>query len=283
MGVGGRPCSVTAADCRACGSPAAPDPSYPGAGLYRCASCGLLFAPGGPRASYDSDYFERYPGGEAYEADEPQRRYEARLRVELVRRHADGGRLLEIGSAAGFFLDEARRAGFEPVGIEPAREVAEAASRRFGLPVTAALVEDAPLEERAFDVACGWHALEHIPEPAPALERLRGSLRPGGLLVLEVPNAGSVTARRQGMSWFHLDLDHHVAHYAPRSLRALLERAGFAVLATESFPALGYLRPARALHPRSLVAQAKELARVRALPRRPHPWKHELLRAVARA
>ena len=274
------------ATCWVCGTEAEPDASYSGLELYRCPECAFLFAPRRAaenlQALYGAQYFDEYPGGEAYEEDEEQRRYEARIRVALVQRYVHAGRLYEVGAAAGHFLDEARKAGFEVSGIEPARPVAERARARLGVDVQAGFVEQADLAPGSFDVICAWHVLEHLAEPRTALEKLRTALRPDGHLLLEVPNIESVYARRRGKSWFHLDPDHHVGHYARRSLGVVLERAGFDVLGMETFPALGYVRPGRALRPASIAVQLKELADVRSAPRRPHPSKHELLRAFAR-
>jgi SAM-dependent methyltransferase len=273
-------------DCRVCGARAAPDSSYRELGLYRCPSCSFLFAPAPNEHElqklYGDEYFDDYAEGEPYEEDEVQRRYEARIRVALLERHLGGGRLLEIGAAAGYFLDEARKAGFDCVGIEPAPGVAARARERFGLDVIAGFIEKADLPGRGFDAACAWHVVEHLAEPLPALSRVRGWLRPGGYLLIEVPNVESVYARRKGPGWLKLDPDHHLGHYGPRPLARLLERSGFELLETETFPGLGYFRPARALGPTALAMQAKELVSVRARPRHPHPTKHELLRAVAR-
>ena len=65
-------------------------------------------------------------------------------------------------------------------------------------------------------------------------------------------------------------------------MRALLERAGFEPLAVESFPVTGYYPPRVALAPGQLFSYVREAVAVRALPRRPHAWKHELLRAIGR-
>jgi SAM-dependent methyltransferase len=274
------------ARCWTCDAPATIDPAYPRARLYRCPSCRLLFAPTALREQmaeeYDAAYFDEYPGGEAYDEDEAQRRYEARLRVELVRGAGASGRLLEVGSARGYFLEVARDAGFDVQGIEPAEDVAAAAAERFGVPVFGGLLEDASLEPASFDVVCAWHVVEHIVAPLEVLRSVRRALRPGGLLVVEVPNVDSVAARRERETWFNLDLQRHVGHYGPGSLSALLERAGFRVEHVETFPPLGYQRPGRALRPKALAHHVVELGRVRALPRRAHPRKHELLRAVAR-
>jgi hypothetical protein len=98
-----------------------------------------------------------------------------------------------------------------------------------------------------------------------------------------VPNVGSVRAVRAKVRWPYLDLRHHVGHYAPATARRLLESIGFQVLATETFPMLGYLRPALALQPAHLAMWARDAIYLRTNPRGTHPSKHELLRVVARA
>jgi SAM-dependent methyltransferase len=272
--------------CWVCGAAAARDPRYSATALVRCGACGFLFAPvasaGELKELYDAEYFDAYPGGEPYDFDEAQRRFEARRRVAFVRQHVPGGRLLEVGAASGWFLGEAKAAGFDPVGIEPAADVAAGAAQRWDVVVQGTTIEEADLPRGGFDVVVAWHALEHIAAPAGALQRLREALRPGGLLLLEVPNIASVAARRLGPAWFHLDIAHHVGHYAPATLRMLLDRTGFEPVAIDTYPPAAYLRPGRALTPRALAWQAKVLLNVRASPRSSHPWKHELLRAVAR-
>jgi SAM-dependent methyltransferase len=272
--------------CWACAGATAPDPGYPALGLYRCANCGLRFVPAASletvRDRYDASYFERYPGGKAYDEDARLRGHEAAVRLRWLRRHGAAGSLFEIGSASGYFLAAAQAAGFRPVlGIEPAAAVAQAASARFGVEVIAGVLEEAELGESRWDVACAWHALEHIAEPQAALERVACALRPGGKLFLEVPNVESVRARAAGESWFHLDPAHHVAHYGPGSLRAVLERAGLRVESLETIAPAAFLPRERAVAPRGLAYLARETLVTRAWPPRPHAWRHEFLRAVA--
>lgn len=270
--------------CWACDTASPPDPAYRTLGVHRCPACGLRFAPVASAAEllsrYDASYFTDHLG--AYDADAAQRRFEARLRVTLLRDHVRTGRILEVGCASGYFLEAVRQQGFEPEGIEPSEDMAREARRRSGARVHAGTLDDAPLPPDGFDAACAWHVLEHIVQPAQSLERVREALRPGGVLLVEVPNVDSVNARRRGHSWLGLDPAHHVAHYAPASLRTLLESAGFAVQRMESFPWPAYARPALAVRPPRLAGQLIDVLRTRTPPLRPHPWKHEMLRAVAR-
>jgi SAM-dependent methyltransferase len=231
---------------------------------------------------YDARYFQLYPGGGSYDEDERPRRYEAAARLRFVRRFVHTGRLLEIGSAMGHFLAVARDAGFEVMGVEPSDDAARRARERYGVPVVTGFAEDVVLDPASVDSICAWHVIEHIPNPAVALRRLAQALRPGGLLALEVPNVQSRQARRLGARWPHLDLAHHVAHYGPQPMCRLLERSGLQPIHVETFPGTGYFPPSRLLQPATLAGYVKELATLRAVPRRAHPWKHELLRIVAR-
>ena len=72
-----------------------------------------------------------------------------------------------------------------------------------------------------------WHALEHFDDPAAQLERIRSWMRPGGTLVVAVPNLGGLQARIGGDRWFHQDVPRHRVHLTPAGLRALLARTGF--------------------------------------------------------
>jgi hypothetical protein len=107
-------------------------------------------------------------------------------------------------------------------------------------------------------------------------------LAPGGVLALEVPNAASVEADRLGAAWPHWDPAHHVGHYTPAALRALVERAGFTVLRMDTLSGIAYYPPPRGYRPLALIESVALGVRLRAFPRRPHQSRHELLRLVAR-
>jgi SAM-dependent methyltransferase len=276
-----------AAICWACGGPTAQDESWRPVQLHRCPACGLLFTPERtPEALqelYAEGYFDAYPGAGDYLEDPAQRRYEAQRRLAFMRRHgATRGRLLEIGAAGGQFLLEARAQGFQTLGVEPDEALAREVAERTGLEMLGGFVETVDLPDTGFDAVCLWHVLEHLSEPLPALERLRRALSPGGGLFIEVPNIASVFAQRERASWVKLDIEHHVAHYTPKALGTMLERAGFEVELVQSVSMRDYLDLRRSLRPLELAAALREFALVRSGPRSPHPSRHELLRAVAR-
>jgi SAM-dependent methyltransferase len=265
--------------CWACGEPTIASARSPA--LVECPACGLAFQPERAReelrALYRDSYFADYEGGDYAEAESARRR-EASVRLRFVEQYAEGGRLLELGCAAGYFLAEARAAGFEVAGVEASATMARLARERFGVAVEAGFVDEIALPAATYDVVCAWHVLEHIPEPLVDLQRLHRCLRPGGLLFVEVPNFASVRARREGVRWRPLDLSHHVVQFSPDALAALLRSAGFELCAVDTVPFAVYRPPLRAL-----AAHARQGMILRGWPLGADPVKHELVRAVARA
>jgi len=134
----------------------------------------------------------------------------------------------------------------------------------------------------AWDVVCAWHVVEHLADPCTQLARVRKGMRASGRLLIEVPNIGSDRARRMGLGWPFLDLEHHISQLTPPAVEALLGRAGFVVEHLDTFPTEAYFPPRRYLAPRMLARQALSAFGERCLPRRPHPSRHEQIRAVAR-
>jgi len=201
--------------------------------LVRCPRCDLVTVDPMPsRASalalYDAEYFRGGKGYVDYLADEPVFRREFRRRLRHLQGTPAPRRLLEIGCATGALLDEARKAGFAPRGIEPASGIAALARERTGLPVDAVAVEEIDLPEGSFDAVVLFEVLEHLTDPLATLRRLRTLLVPGGVLALSVPDFGSLWARASGRFWPLYTPWEHLLYFTRGTLRHALEEAGFA-------------------------------------------------------
>ncbi len=81
-----------------------------------------------------------------------------------------------------------------------------------------------------YDAVVFNQSLEHIGDPRGALQQVHRALAAGGVVAISVPNFDCWARRRFGRNWFHLDLPRHRVHFGERSLRILLERAGFDVV-----------------------------------------------------
>lgn len=146
----------------------------------------------------------------------------------LARAHAGPGRLLDVGSGRGEILDSFARLGWETVGIEPGRAVAEAVRAR-GHDVLAEDFASAPIELE-FDLVVFSHSLEHMRDPRAALEKARGLLAPGGRIFVATPNAGGALSRIFGENWWQLDAPRHLVVLSRSGLRSIAARAGLRVL-----------------------------------------------------
>jgi SAM-dependent methyltransferase len=178
--------------------------------MHRCVACELVFSarpPGGDKleALYSAEYFtEGGAGYPDYIADERTHRRQARTYLKKIHKlGVTRGALLDVGCAAGFFLDEARRSGFTVHGCELSGYAQAHAKDKLGLDVEKAGFLDpafAP-ELQSFDVITLFNVLEHVPEPTRVADKLFELLKPGGHLVVETWDPRSWLARLLGPRW----------------------------------------------------------------------------------
>src|SRR5262249_11626057 len=84
--------------------------------------------------------------------------------------------------------------------------------------------------EASVDLVTAFHVLEHLPDPLGALRKMLGWLVPGGLAIGEVPNVAGAASAVFGPCWSGLDFPRHLVHFTPRTMAALVERAGGRIL-----------------------------------------------------
>jgi SAM-dependent methyltransferase len=124
--------------------------------------------------------------------------------------------VLDVGCGDGALLDAVRARGREAVGLE-----------RTSTRPDVRAAELTAFAERpgGWAAVVFWHSLEHLREPAAAIDRAGALLAPGGVLVIAVPNLASWQARLFGERWFALDLPRHLVHLpAPALIEGLRAR-----------------------------------------------------------
>jgi len=152
----------------------------------------------------------------------------------LSRGLASGARVLDVGCGRGVILGPLADRGFEVHGVEISAEAARGVDPRAQVRIAPRLA-DAGYPDAHFDEVIVWHVLEHMPDPAGTLVEIARILRPGGRVVVAVPNFESAQARWMGAAWFHLDLPRHLYQFPLSGLRGLLERSGFDVVSDHHF------------------------------------------------
>jgi 2-polyprenyl-3-methyl-5-hydroxy-6-metoxy-1,4-benzoquinol methylase len=146
------------------------------------------------------------------------------------------GRILDVGCGAGFFLRALDPASFDRYGVEISPQAAKSAERSLGPGgVFTGTLIDAGFSESTFDVVTLWSTLEHTDQPRANLIEVRRILKPGGTLIVQMPNIASLQARLFRGKWFALDAPRHRYHFSPDTLAALLAATGFKPYQTTFF------------------------------------------------
>jgi len=207
--------------------------------IVQCSDCGLIYQ--NPcdddetlaklYAGVDDPVYERESGGRV--------RTFGRL-VERLGRYAQPGRLVDVGCYTGIFLEQARRAGWDVVGVEPSAWAAKLA-REKGFTVFEGAFRDAHELPAPFDAVTIWDVIEHLPDPLADLKHAHSILKPGAVLALSTMDTASLFARLAGRHWpWYMRM--HLVYFTRESMRRMLEAAGFEVLAIERHERIVSLR-----------------------------------------
>lgn len=205
------------------------------ASIWQCNQCKFKFV--SPRPTQDS-IMRSYNTGQIYDqwiADEANRKVLWECRFDRVRNLVLQGNILDIGAGIGTFLDIARKNGFAIHGTETSSTAAAKAKELYNIDLMVGQIEDQKLNENSFNLITMWHVLEHVPYPMKTLKECFRLLKPGGFLVIAVPNDFELKNRFKnimGLSPYNLltPLEEiHLSHFNPQTISYAMRKSGFSI------------------------------------------------------
>jgi SAM-dependent methyltransferase len=186
-------------DCIFCEKPnyeiAIEDNGYTG---RRCAQCGLVYISPRPLLGELVDLYghdRSVISADQHIASSHIKRMYARNALRILRKYVACGSLLEIGAGAGYFLDEAREAGFEVHGLELNSLLATFMRNHLKIPCEESTLDASPFDGKKFDVICHYDVLSHFTTQLPILLRCAKDSREKGIMAFETGNFADVQKR----------------------------------------------------------------------------------------
>lgn len=141
-----------------------------------------------------------------------------RQKVSLIKKQNSGvGKLLDIGAGTGEFLLKAKQNDWNVYGVEP-NEKARKLSETKGIVLEKNLQQ---ISEDSFDVITLWHVLEHLPDLENQIKQISNKLKPGGTLIIAVPNYKSFDAQYYKNFWAAYDVPRHLWHFSKAAIKKL--------------------------------------------------------------
>ncbi len=215
--------------------------------LKRCLHCDASYVFPQPSLSTVTAHFE--DSSTLSETDLESKFERNRERVlsrvaDYIQNRKQEGSILDVGCATGFFLGRFfPKPKWHVWGVELSRQTAEKAAEK-GIRVHCGSIRTAKFAESSFDIVSVIDTFYYFPEPQSELAQFHRVLKGDGMLMLELPLAGSRIWRTSGrlgklLSGTRrplLESSDHLFYYTPKSISLLLERCGFRVQAILPLP-----------------------------------------------
>jgi len=200
--------------------------------IVKCDTCGFKFTNPRPLESDLGDYYksEEYIShsntrkGLISKLYQSVRNYTLKKKLKLITKlNKTSGNILDIGCGTGEFLNVCKLSGWNTLGIEPSEDARKFGKGSFALDVRE---EDAlkGLKDGSYDIITMWHVLEHVPHLNARIEEIKRLLKPGGHILIAVPNCSSKDAAKYGRYWAAYDVPRHLYHFIPNDLRNICKR-----------------------------------------------------------
>ncbi|WP_244593030.1 class I SAM-dependent methyltransferase [Pukyongia salina] len=148
------------------------------------------------------------------------KKYSLKKKTGLIKKiNKKPGSLLDIGAGTGAFLYAAKKNGWKIDGVEPNEKARDLATEK-GIELLPALDD---IENKQYDVVTLWHVLEHLPDLDNVVGKISDLVKPGGNLVIAVPNFKSYDANYYKEFWAAYDTPRHLWHFSKIAVKKIFK------------------------------------------------------------
>jgi SAM-dependent methyltransferase len=151
----------------------------------------------------------------------------------------ESSRVIEVASNDGYLLQFFAARGIDVLGVEPARNVAEAAVER-GIPTLTEFFDEQlaarlAAEGRKGDLLVGNNVLAHVPAVHGFVEGLSLALAPGGVVSMEFPHLLELIEKTEFDTIYH----EHFSYFSLLAVERLFAEHGMTIFDVEELPTHG--------------------------------------------
>ncbi len=203
--------------------------------IAKCRHCNLIFALDDQDGQAITSSYIDMESDELYVQEERGRRLAAAHLLKTIQNYKKRGRLLDIGCATGFLVDEASKLGYDAQGLEPSHWAAKYAQNKLGLKVAQGSIMDVEFPYNHFDVIVMTDVIEHFADPLDVLIRIRKILKPSGILCVTTPDIDSFLSKFLKAKWWGIKKA-HLIYFSKNSMMKMLDRAGFRMVRVGPHP-----------------------------------------------
>lgn len=206
--------------------------------IVKCRKCSFVFAIADTDSNLNSQqiYGEEYFIGKKSQGFSDYERFRdvisrnSEYRISLIQKYRACGNLLDVGCALGFFLETARKKGWNVWGIEISDYAVVHCKNRLGLSVFANRTGDySNLPDNLFDVITMYDLIEHVEDPVFLLREMKKKLKLDGLLVIETPDVTSFYSNILKKYSPYIRPPAHLSFFSKYTLNRALESVGLKV------------------------------------------------------
>ncbi len=192
---------------------------------YFCKNCFFIFLyPIPSKIALEQFYTDTFDYKAGFENEKKIRNQAIRILNTIKKINPYAKTICDIGSGAGFFLDEAKKKKYLPFGIEPSRYLTQISRKKYSLSIKNTTIEQylRSKHNKSFDIITLNHIIEHLPNPSLTLERLSAMLNTNGIIYIETPNLKSHLYFAEQNTYTFLTPPEHVEIFSKKSIRCIL-------------------------------------------------------------